>query len=134
MQLMEARSLGRQLRLPAEMDRLRDAREWACRAAEEFGLDRDGCFQVKLAMSEGVTNAIMHGSGSTRDCIEIDVLSDDQRLVFEIRDAGTRTMDGLPFDRIAEGGRGLELVALVMDEMQLTRGDRGSILRFAKHR
>ena len=34
--------------------------------------------------------------------------------------------------RVGEGGRGLELVSLVMDEVQLTRGDGGSVLRFSK--
>ena len=33
---------------------------------------------------------------------------------------------------VGEGGRGLELVSLMMDEVQLTRGEGGSVLRFSK--
>lgn len=133
MQAVKSRALGRELKIPAHIGRLRDAREWAADAAEEFGLDRDGCFQVKLAVSEAVTNAIMHGSGSDRDLIQVQVRGGEDALVFEIRDPG-RQAGASSFNRLADGGRGLELVSLVMDEMQLTRGEHGSVLRFVKRR
>jgi anti-sigma regulatory factor (Ser/Thr protein kinase) len=110
---------------------LRDAREWAAGTAADFGLRDDDCFQVKLAMSEAVTNAILHGSGSERSTVEITVRAETQRLVFEVADEG-REGDAIdPVDRL-DGGRGLELVSMVMDEVQLTRRDDGSLLRFIK--
>ncbi len=47
--------------ISADVTRLKEARDFAERAAAEFGLTEDGRYQVKLAMSEAVTNAIMHG-------------------------------------------------------------------------
>lgn len=123
----------RGLRISADIALLKDAREWAGEAAAQAGLDEEGCFQVKLSMSEAVTNAILHGSGSEQDAIELEAREENGALVFEVRDAAGRipTSDDW-VGRVGEGGRGLELVSLMMDEVQLTRGDSGSILRFVK--
>ena len=122
-----------ELAIPADISMLGAAREWAANTAESFGMDESACFQIKLAMSEAVTNAIMHGSASTADEVSIEAREHEDFLVFEVSDRATKH-DGLPFDRLAEGGRGLAVVALVMDQVQLTRAEHGSTLRFAKRR
>ena len=48
----------------ADLRLLKEARDFAARAAADFGLDGAACYDVKLAMSEAVTNAIQHGSSS----------------------------------------------------------------------
>jgi anti-sigma regulatory factor (Ser/Thr protein kinase) len=121
------------LELSADIGRLADARRWAADIAARVGFSEDDAYAVRLAVSEGVTNAIVHGSASQRDRIELAARRDEAGLEIEVRDQGTRP-PGSPADRIAEGGRGLELVALMMDEMQLTRTDGGSVLRFVKRR
>ncbi len=123
----------RDLRISADISLLKDAREWAGEAAQLAGLDDDGCFQVKLAMSEAVTNAILHGSGSEEDEVELGVREEGDLIVFEVRDSAGRVPSSDDWvQRVGEGGRGLELISLVMDEVQLTRGDGGSVLRFTK--
>ena len=123
----------RDLRIAADIALLKDAREWAGEAAELAGLDDDGCFQVKLAISEAVTNAILHGSGSSDEEVELAVQEDGESIVFEVRDSASREPSSEDWvGRVGEGGRGLELVSLVMDEVQLTRGEGGSVLRFSK--
>ena len=119
------------MRMPADLGRLREARQWAGDIATELGFSDDDCFAVRLAVSEGVANAIIHGSGSRCDCIRLDALHEDGALAIEVRDRGTKA-SASSVDRVAEGGRGLDLVALMMDEMQLTRTDAGSVLRFVK--
>jgi anti-sigma regulatory factor (Ser/Thr protein kinase) len=57
----------------ADVGRLKEARDFADHAAAQFGLDGDARYQVKLAMSEAVTNAIQHGSSSPEDPIHIAV-------------------------------------------------------------
>jgi anti-sigma regulatory factor (Ser/Thr protein kinase) len=121
------------LRIAADIALLKDAREWAGDAAEKAGLDEDGCFQVKLAMSEAVTNAILHGSGSAADEVELGVRENGSAIEFEVRDCANREPSSEDWvQRVGEGGRGLELISLMMDEVQLTRGDTGSVLRFSK--
>jgi anti-sigma regulatory factor (Ser/Thr protein kinase) len=124
----------RKLEIPADLERLRDAREWASKVAEDFGLSEEDCFQVKLATSEAVTNAIIHGSGSAKDSVRLAARGDEDMLVFEVRDRGAEEPAGDPVERLAEGGRGLELVSMVMDEVQLVRRGGGGLLRFGKRR
>ena len=130
---VNAPPFDRDLRISADISLLKEAREWAGEAAALAGMDEDGCFQVKLAMSEAVSNAILHGSGSSDDPVELGVREKDNALVFEVRDTAGREPSSEDWvKRVGEGGRGLELVSLVMDEVQLTRGDGGSVLRFSK--
>ena len=125
---------ARKLEIPADLAELHDAREWASQAAGDFGLAEDDRFQVKLAMSEAVTNAIIHGSGREGDSVRIAVRSDRDRLVFEVADQGRERPGANPIERLAEGGRGLDLVSMVMDEVELVRAGDGGLLRFAKCR
>ena len=62
----------RELAIPADISMLAEARDWAAATADAFGMDEPACFQVKLAMSEAVTNAIIHGSASAEDEVEIE--------------------------------------------------------------
>ena len=119
------------LEIPAELERLRETREWASQVALDHGLSQDDCFQVKLAMSEAVTNAIIHGSSQETDIVRIVACMGREELVFEVSDPG-RLDTGDPVERLAEGGRGLELVSMIMDEVQLVRREGGGSLRFSK--
>lgn len=118
--------------IDAKPERLADAREWAERAAAEAGLDEADRYQVKLAISEVVANAIQHGSESAGDTICVSAFRSEDSLVFEVRDNGTFVA---PMSRATtedESGRGLELVTMMMDEVHMTSTGDGSLLRFAK--
>ena len=123
----------RDLSIDADLGRLREAREWAERAAQEFGFAADHCYQVKLAMSEAVANAIQHGSATPQDPIHISARACRDELIFEVRDTG-EYQEPPEQPEMSESGRGLVLVQLVMDEMQLAPGKQGSVLRFVKRR
>ena len=118
--------------IDADPERLGEARDWAYRAATQAGLDDAGCYQVKLAVSEAVANAIEHGSQSRGDQIGIAAFQDDGLLIFEVRDSGTFVA---PLNRATiddESGRGLELVTLMMDEVHISSTGDGSLMRFSK--
>jgi anti-sigma regulatory factor (Ser/Thr protein kinase) len=123
---------GRAMTIGAEPERLAEARDWALRAAADAGLPDPDCYQIKLAMSEAVANAIEHGSTGPHDSIRIDAFTLDGALIFEIRDSGTFVQPSRRATEEDESGRGLELVALVMDEVQLHSTADGSLMRFAK--
>ncbi len=123
----------RQYSIQADVRRVKEARDFAARAASEFGLGLDALYQVKLAMSEAVTNAIRHGSTSPDDPITIAVSEEHDGLVFEVSDTGTfrpRVKRG----ELAESGRGLEFMRVIMDEVDLRPGADGTRLRFVKRR
>ena len=82
-------------------------------------------------MSEAVANAIQHGSASPEDPIHISARASRDSLIFEVRDTGVYKEPDEPRE-MSERGRGLVLVALVMDEVELAPGQDGSVLRFVK--
>jgi serine/threonine-protein kinase RsbW len=118
----------------ADLGLLKEARDFAERAAADFGLDVGACYDVKLAMSEAVTNAIQHGSSSPSDPIRILVLAEGPALVFEVLDTGRFVPRVMRRGELSESGRGLEFMRVLMDEVDLRPGDRGTLMRFIKRR
>jgi anti-sigma regulatory factor (Ser/Thr protein kinase) len=122
----------RDLWIDADVRRVREARDWAAEAAREFGFQYDDCYQVKLAVSEVVANAVQHGSRGPADPIRISVHAEDASLVFEVLDTGVFVGSDESAGELSERGRGLELVALRMDDVERTPGEKGTLLRFTK--
>jgi anti-sigma regulatory factor (Ser/Thr protein kinase) len=120
--------------MEADLGRLKEARDFAERAAEDFGLDTRACYDVKLAMSEAVTNAIQHGSSSPKDPIRILVLAEGPSLVFEVIDTGRFVPRVMRRGELSESGRGLEFMRVLMDEVDLRPGSAGTLMRFIKRR
>jgi len=120
--------------IQADLGLLKEARDFAERAAADFGLDGSACYDVKLAMSEAVTNAIQHGSSSPHDPIRIGVLAEGPSLVFEVLDTGRFVPRVTRRGVLSESGRGLEFMRVLMDEVDLKSGDGGTLMRFAKRR
>ena len=116
----------------ADLARLKEARDFAERAAIEFGMPSDACYQVKLALSEAVTNAIQHGSSSPDDPVRIFIAEEPGALVFEVLDTGRFVPRVSRRGDMPESGRGLEFMRLVMDEVELFPGERGTRLRLVK--
>jgi anti-sigma regulatory factor (Ser/Thr protein kinase) len=126
--LFESRAIS----LEADPQRLGEAREWARDVAQQAGLDEPDCFQVRLAMSEAVANAIQHGSRDSRDRIEIEAFQRDGLLVFEVTDTGTFVAPTRRSTHEDESGRGLDVLSMIMDDVEMTSRNGGSVLRFAK--
>ena len=122
----------RDLSIDADVRRVREAREWAASAARDFGFQHDDCYQVKLAVSEVVANAIQHGSSGPEDPIRITIRAAEGALVFEVLDTGVFVGADEAAGEMSERGRGLELVAVMMDEVELTPSEDGTRLRFTK--
>jgi anti-sigma regulatory factor (Ser/Thr protein kinase) len=120
--------------MQADLGRLKEARDFAERAAEDFGLNPNACYDVKLAMSEAVTNAIQHGSSSPKDPIRIVVLAEGPSLVFEVLDTGRFIPRVMRRGELSESGRGLEFMRVLMDEVDLRPGAGGTLMRFIKRR
>ena len=110
--------------MQADLGLLKEARDFAERAAADFGLDGPACYDVKLAMSEAVTNAIQHGSSSPNDPIRILVLGGGP--LARVRGARHRPLRAPGEPRggeLSESGRGLEFMRVLMDEVDLRPGE-----------
>jgi anti-sigma regulatory factor (Ser/Thr protein kinase) len=119
-------------RIPADLARLREARDFAERVATEFGFDPAGRYQLKLAMSEAVTNAIQHGSSSPQDQVQISAAGEGDVLAFYVQDTGRFVPRVQRRGDLPESGRGLDFMRRLMDEVDLRPGDEGTLLRFSK--
>jgi anti-sigma regulatory factor (Ser/Thr protein kinase) len=120
--------------ITADLDRLKEARDFAESAAADFGFDADGRYEVKLALSEAVTNAIRHGSRSPDDPVRILVAEEAGALVFEVVDTGHFVPRVIRRGAIPESGRGFEFMRLMMDEVDLRPMSDGTLLRLSKRR
>jgi serine/threonine-protein kinase RsbW len=91
--------------------------------------------ELVLALSEACTNAVKHAVGT--DGYEVRVTVDDDRCVVEVIDAGrgvVRLSDdpALP-GPAGESGRGLSIIAMCSDSVQMTaRQPHGFAVRFTK--
>jgi anti-sigma regulatory factor (Ser/Thr protein kinase) len=118
--------------MPADLHRLKEARDFGYAAAAEFGFGPDARYEVKLALSEAVTNAIQHGSTSPEDPIRILAAEESGALVFEVLDTGHFVPRVVRRGDLPESGRGLEFMRVLMDEVDLRTGRGGTLLRMAK--
>jgi len=121
-------------RLPPDPSRLLRARDRMRDYLQQYCADQVAVDDVVLAVQEACTNAIRH-SGSQED-IEVCLRAEAGDLVAEVRDSG-HGFDVEAFDSeaapgpLSMGGRGLYLMAHVMDDLVLRR-DGGLSVRMVK--
>jgi anti-sigma regulatory factor (Ser/Thr protein kinase) len=116
----------------ADLGLLKEARDFGQRAAIELGLPDYAQYQVKLALSEAVTNAIQHGSSSPDSPIRICASQEAGTLVIEVVDTGRFVPRVTRRGDMPESGRGLEFMRRMMDEVELQPGPDGTRLRLVK--
>jgi serine/threonine-protein kinase RsbW len=126
---------GRQeMTIRADLSRLAEVRLFAERACRAFGFSPSVSYQIRLAMSEAVANAIEHGSTSADDLIRLQVVHEGDALAFYVSDNGTFIEPEMVFDHDVydERGRGLGLLELLMDDVAINPSPDGTVIRFAK--
>lgn len=121
----------RELWLPAEPTSAALARRAIREAATEAGLDATEVADVVLATSEAVANAIEHGSPCSGDMIRMRVGLSGRAITVEVRDCGTFPAPAKHDDR--DRGRGLPIIGMLSDRVEVDPRPDGTILRFAKH-
>ena len=122
------------LRLPARRSELASARKYAEDGAVAFGLDEGARYEFVVAVNEAVTNAIRHGASDESGLIHLSIFADADRLTFAVRDQGTFVMPVLDSTVASEHGRGLALMASLVDEVQLEIEPGGTTVRLSKAR
>jgi anti-sigma regulatory factor (Ser/Thr protein kinase) len=129
-----ASSVASELHVPARRSELAAARKYAGEVAQAFGLDADACYEFVYAVNEAVTNAIRHGASDEDGMIHLSIAADADRLTFAVSDRGTFTMPVVDGADTAENGRGLALMASLVDEVQLYIEPGGTTVRLSKSR
>ena len=123
---------GRELRVQAELSRLPQIRGFAEDAAIAYGFDPGTAFEVKSAVSEAVANAIEHGSNGPDDEVVLEAVEEAGEFVLYVRDTGSFRPRVSRGGDLPERGRGLQFMSLMMDEVDVRPGARGTEVRMVK--
>ena len=108
---------------PATAEHIRDARSCVAELAARAGAPTQTLDGVRLAVSEAVSNAIVHGyRGSKPGAVTVTAEAQDQLLRIVVSDEGC----GLaPRDDSPGAGLGLPLIAEVTESLSVSRGSDG---------
>ncbi|MEA2362267.1 MAG: hypothetical protein QOD71_1412 [Thermoleophilaceae bacterium] len=120
--------------LPAAPESAPIARAIVREAAAEHGLDGDNTWDLMLATSEAVANAVVHGSS----CDDADhgvlliVEVDEHSISIEVCDCGSFDAELRPAAKDDIGGRGIPIIAAVADHFELVPEPFQTRVRFGK--
>jgi serine/threonine-protein kinase RsbW/stage II sporulation protein AB (anti-sigma F factor) len=108
---------------PATPEHVRDARSRVTELAQRAGAPSDTLDSVRLAVSEAVGNAILHGyRNGLRGQVTVVAEADEQRLKVVVRDEGCGMR---PRPDSPGAGLGLPLIAEVAQSVSVSPGTEG---------
>jgi anti-sigma regulatory factor (Ser/Thr protein kinase) len=107
--------------LPAEAEQLAVLRRTLERWLGEAGATDQEIYEITVSCSEATTNAIEHAYGPGRADVQVVCDVEDGWVTLVVRDWG-QWREARGRDR----GRGVYLMQGLMDEVQVTHGDRGT--------
>jgi serine/threonine-protein kinase RsbW len=119
------------LSLPALPENVPLVRQALAGLADELGIDPARASDMKIALTEACTNAVMHAYGEQVGPLEVVMETNRGRLELAVRDRG-HGMRPLPSE--SEGpplGFGLALIASLSDEFGIVGGRHGTEVRIA---
>jgi anti-sigma regulatory factor (Ser/Thr protein kinase) len=125
--------MERDVWLVAEPTELAETRRLADAAAASYGLNEPERFAFAFAVNEAVSNAIEHGEPSPEGMIRLRFAEEGDALVFCVQDYGEFSPHAsIQEDQPSNRGRGLALMASMVDELGLCRGSTGTLVRLIK--
>lgn len=126
--------MKRETWLPATPAGARAARSIVREAAAEAGLDGESAWDLMLATTEAVTNAVQHGKAWPNDCILFVTEPCPSGLWVEVCDLGTFDSALVPAPLEATSGRGMQIIAALVDRLEVRSREGRTLVRFEKHR
>jgi serine/threonine-protein kinase RsbW len=119
--------------LPAAPEGVPKARAIVRELADELRLDGATKWELMLATSEAFANAVEHGRSCEPRGIFLGVEVADGRVGVEVRDCGGCFPAAQPSaKRSGEGGRGMPIIAAIMDQLEVVPDSGRTRVRFAK--
>lgn len=125
--------LKREAWLPAEPASGAAARSIVSEAAADVGLDAERAWELVLATSEAFANAVQHGKPWPNECILLSTEPCAQGLRVEVTDCGNFDSQLEPAALDATSGRGVQIIAAIVDRLEVQNGNGRTLVRFEKH-
>jgi anti-sigma regulatory factor (Ser/Thr protein kinase) len=120
----------RLLATPASVGAARDAAE---EAAAACGFDAGDSYDLKLAASEAVANAIEHGRPCKDGCIGMRVHEERAGyLTLCVCDCGSWIARPVDPAHVPDRGRGIAVISVLMDHVELLPNGGGTVIRMRK--
>jgi anti-sigma regulatory factor (Ser/Thr protein kinase) len=124
--------MKREAWLAAAPESAATARAIVREVAGEQGLDDEAIWDLMLATTEAVSNAVLHGRGCAEDgAIRLRIQTTEDGVFIEVCDCGLFTRRRVASQR-SEGGRGIPIMSAVTDDFALLPGTGGTRVRFGK--
>jgi len=126
------------LRVPARPEYIALARLALSGLADLSRLSEEDLADLKLALTEAVSNSVMHAYVGGDGFVSIVYSLSADALEIEVVDDGAGFDPAVPAPRdgeeLSEGGLGIAIIRTVADELEISSrpGERGSRLRFVK--
>ena len=126
------------LRIPAKAEYIALARLALSGLAELTDVAEQTLADLKLALTEAVSNSIRHAYDGAGGYVEIAYVLDGRQLGIEVVDDGAgfdpERPTPLEGEELTEGGLGIAIIRTIADELEIESepGSRGSRLRFVK--
>jgi len=125
--------------IPSELSEAGRVEDRLLKAVTRYGYSKACVFGIRLALEEGLSNAIKHGNrGDRHKSVEVSFDVNDERVLICIRDQGEGFDPSAVPDPTADenlekpSGRGIMLMRAYMDE--LTFRDRGKQVCMVKRK
>jgi serine/threonine-protein kinase RsbW len=125
--------MKREAWLPATAASAGAARSIVREAAADAGLDGEATWDLMLATSEAVANAVQHGEAWPNDCIRLTTEPCPRGLRVEVCDCGSFDSALEPPPLEGTSGRGIPIIAAVVDRLEVQNGNGRTLVRFERH-
>jgi serine phosphatase RsbU (regulator of sigma subunit)/anti-sigma regulatory factor (Ser/Thr protein kinase) len=116
-----------EITLPARANVLAGMRGTLARWLQAAGANEDEQFDITLSASEASANAIEHAYGGNESTFTVVCEQESDRITVTVRDLG-RWRTARPLG----GGRGLPIMRELVDDVEISRGDEGTIVKLTK--
>jgi serine/threonine-protein kinase RsbW len=111
---------SRKIKVKPETAHLAEVRRFVEEVAGELGIDVEGVFDLKVAVSEACANAVKHAGRETA-MLEVSAVRKGDRLTFTVVDTGTFHTPVPGRSEDDSRGLGLPLMVALMDEVTFLR-------------
>jgi anti-sigma regulatory factor (Ser/Thr protein kinase) len=112
-------------------DEIAPARDLVAETAAAAGLSDADVWDVRVAVTEALANAIEHGTPTEDGRIHVRIAEEDDELQLEVVGGG-RGPEGRPVESAGERGRGIAIMSGTMDSVHLAHDDDRDLIRLAK--
>ncbi|SMP58291.1 ATP-binding protein [Anoxynatronum buryatiense] len=94
--------------------------------ASSMGFDIEDIEDIKVALSEACSNAIMHGGCSAEENFVVQFIREQKRLTISVSDFGkgysVQTLQDPKLEELNEGGLGIFIIRSLMDDVKIKTG------------